>query len=140
MGFLSEKAAYLRGLADGLKIDDSKDEGKVIAKMLDLLEELAITVEEVNDVVETCEERIDDLEDFAEELSDCFSDCDCGCDDDCDCGCDCDCDCDCDDDLEFYEIECPHCEEKVYFDENMIDSGNLVCPNCNASIEFEDEE
>ncbi|MBQ4518710.1 MAG: hypothetical protein II997_09025 [Clostridia bacterium] len=140
MGFLSERAAYLKGLADGLKIEEKNDEGKVIAKILDLLEEFAASIEEVDEAVAECEESIDELEEFAEELSDCFSDCEHD-------GCDCDC-CDCDDDdeldddelddMEFYEVECPHCKEKVYFDEDMID-GELVCPNCDGTIEIEIE-
>lgn len=135
MGYLSEKAAYLKGLADGLKIEDKNDEGKVLAKLIDLMEEFAASIEEVNEVVEECEERIDDLDAFAEELSDCFSDCEHE-------GCSC-CDEDEDDfddeldDVEFYEVQCPHCNEKVYFDEDMIDTGDLVCPNCKEVIEME---
>ncbi|MBE7035089.1 MAG: hypothetical protein E7402_03065 [Ruminococcaceae bacterium] len=134
MGYLSEKAAYLRGYVDGLKISDKNDEGKVIARLLDLVEEMAASIEEVGDLVETCEERIDDLEDFADEMSEC-----CDCDDDCDCDCGCMDDED-EEDVEFYEIECPHCNEKVYFDEDMLDSGDLVCPNCKETIDIEIEE
>ncbi len=145
MGYLSEKAAYLKGLAEGMKLEEKNDEGKMICRIIEALEEFASSIDEINDVVEECEERIDDLDEFATELSDCFSDC---CDDDCDCGCDDDdCDCDCcgdfdDDDLEdveFYEVRCPHCDEKVYFDEDMIDAGDLNCPNCGKIIEIEIE-
>ena len=81
---------------------------------------------------------LDVLDDFAEEVCDCFSDCDCDCDEHDGCSCCDDDDLDDDlDDLEFYEVECPHCSEKVYFDEDMIDSGDLVCPNCNEVIEME---
>lgn len=137
MGYLAEKAAYLRGFADGLNIDEKGDEGKVIAKLIDLAEELAASVDDVTEAVEECEDRIDDLEGFAGELSECFSDCEHE-------GCDCCGDSDEDDfedeeldDVEFYEVKCPHCNEKVYFDEDMVDSGDLVCPNCNQVIEIE---
>ena len=142
MGYLSEKAAYLKGLAEGMKLEEKNDEGKMIAKIIDAMEEFAASIDDLNDVIEECEERIDDLDEFATELSDVMSDC---CDHDCDHeGCDCcgDDDFDDDDDLddmEFYEVTCPHCDEKVYFDEDMIDSDDLVCPNCGKLIEIEIE-
>lgn len=154
MGYLTEKVAYLKGLADGMQIDTSTNEGKLFTSIIDVLDELAESMEDMNEEVIEAESRIDDLEDFASDiLEDCGCDCDdCDCDDydDCDCDCDCD-DCDCDDcdcdDLDFYEVECPHCGEKVYFDEDMIDQEDLVCPNCDGVIEidfdaedFEDEE
>ncbi len=136
MGYLSEKAAYLKGLAEGLNVDESSNEGKLLVKIIEALEEFAATIEDNSDAVEACEERVDELEDFADDLMECFSDC-CGDDHD---GCDC---CDCDDedydDEEFYEVECPHCNEKVYFDEDMLDD-ELICPNCNGKIEIEFED
>ncbi|MBE7047815.1 MAG: hypothetical protein E7393_00370 [Ruminococcaceae bacterium] len=135
MCYLSEKAAYLRGLSEGLELDETTKEGKIIAKLLDLVEEMASSIEEINEIVEECEERVDDLEEFAEELSDCFSDCE---HEGCSCGCEDDEDEE--DDVEFYEVKCPHCSEKVYFDEDMIDSGDLVCPNCNEVIDIEIDE
>ena len=38
MAYLSEQVAYLRGLADGMKIDDSTNEGKLLLKIVDVLE------------------------------------------------------------------------------------------------------
>ena len=136
MSYLSERAAYLKGLAEGLAIDDSKSEGKLLVKMIDLLEEMAATIEDNSDAIVACEERVDDLEDFADDMIEEMSGCDCG-DDECDC-CDCDCDDDYDDE-EFYEVECPTCNEKVYFDEDMLDD-ELICPNCNGKIEIEFED
>lgn len=136
MSYLSERAAYLKGLAEGLAIDDSKSEGKLLIKMIDLLEEMAATIEDNSDAIVACEERVDDLEDFADDMIEEMSGCDCG-DDECDC-CDCDCDDDYDDE-EFYEVECPTCNEKVYFDEDMLDD-ELICPNCNGKIEIEFED
>jgi len=108
MGYLSEKAAYLKGLAEGLNVDENKSEGKLLVKIIEALEEFAATIEDNSDAVEACEERVDELEDFADDLMEGFSEC-CGDDHE---GCDC---CDCDDedydDEEFYEVECPHCNE-----------------------------
>ena len=44
------------------------------------------------------------------------------------------------DDVDFYEVKCPHCDEKVFFDEDMVNSSELVCPNCGKNIEIEVED
>ena len=43
-------------------------------------------------------------------------------------------------DLDFYEVECPTCKEKVYFDEDMLGEDELNCPNCGEVIEIEFDE
>ena len=42
---LNEKCAYLRGLAEGMKLDTEKAEGKLIAGLLDLVSDIATAVE-----------------------------------------------------------------------------------------------
>ncbi len=148
---LFEKAAYLRGLADGVDFDKTTPEGKILAALLDLVSDIADEVEAINedildlqDYVEEVDEDLADVEDFLDE--ECDGDCDnCDCDGDCDdCefgDCDCDCDCDCDDDDMFFEVECPSCGEVVCFDET-IDPENLACPACGEKFtcEFVDED
>ncbi|MBR4890639.1 MAG: hypothetical protein IKU15_05060 [Clostridia bacterium] len=136
MAYLSEQVSYLKGLAEGMKIDDSKNEGKLLMKIIDVLDEMAMSFEELDEEVLDNTERLDDVEDCLDDI------CEDLYDDECDCGCDCDCDCDCDDDfddMDFYEVECPSCNEKVYFDEDMINDESLICPNCNEKIEIEFE-
>ncbi|MBR5156905.1 MAG: zinc ribbon domain-containing protein [Clostridia bacterium] len=139
MGYLVEQVAYLRGLAEGMQLDEKTNEGKMIAKILDVLEDISANFEDLSDDVLESEARLDELEECFDELCEELEDCDCGCD--------CDDD-DIDDfldelddedleDLDFYEILCPHCEEKVYFDEDMIDAEALICPNCKEEIEIE---
>ena len=157
---LYEKAAYLRGLADGVDFDRTTPEGKILAALLDLVSDIADEVEAINedivdlqDYIEEVDEDLADVEDFLDEECDgdcencdCDGDCDecefADCDCDCDCDddeCDCDCDCDCDD--LFFEVECPSCGEVVCFDES-IDPENLACPACGEkfSCEFVDED
>lgn len=134
MAYLSEQVAYLKGLAEGMEIDDTKNEGKLLLKIIDVLDEIAATVEELDEEVLDNTERLEEAEECIDDICDEFYD-------DCDCGCDCDCDDDYDDeDLDFYEVECPSCKEKVYFDEDMINDESLICPNCNEKIEIEFEE
>ena len=154
---LYEKAAYLRGLADGVDLDKTTPEGKILAALLDLVSDIADEVEAINediidlqDYVEEIDDDLADVEDFLDE--ECDGDCEaCDCDGDCDdCefgdyddyddeDCDCDCDCDCDD--LFFEVECPSCGEVVCFDET-IDPENLACPACGEKFtcEFVDED
>ncbi len=143
---LTEKTAYLKGLADGLNYNKETAEGKLIAALIDLVDEMAKdisvldeAVEELNDYIEEIDEDLGDVEEYLmeedEEYDDCDCDCcDCDCDCDCDC-CDCDCDCDCEDDEddEYFEIECPSCGEVVCFDES-IDPEDLVCPACHEKF------
>ena len=38
-------------------------------------------------------------------------------------------------DYDFVELQCPECGETIYFDEDMLESGEeLLCPNCNALL------
>lgn len=142
---LSEKAQYLKGLMDGLAIDDSTPTGKVLLAMGELLEELSETVDtidaDVDDIVEFCNSMDEDLSDIEELLLDDDDECDadCCCEDDCGCG---DC-CDCEDCCGF-ETVCPSCGDTIELTEEMVEEGSIDCPNCGEHLEFdidcEDEE
>ena len=118
MAYLSEKVAYLKGLAEGMKLDDTKNEGKMLLKIIDVLDEIAATVEELDEEVLDNTERIEEVEDCLDDVCEDLYDDECdGCT-----GCDGDEDEDFDEeeeDMEFYEVECPSCKEKVYFDEGI---------------------
>ena len=60
---VSEKVAYLRGLMEGLDIDDDKKEGKMFAAIIDALDEIASDLSDID-------EDLEDLTDYVEEL--CF--------------------------------------------------------------------
>lgn len=129
-----EKCAYIKGLAEGLNLDATKPEGKVINAILDLLGDLTATVADIDDEVATLNDYVEEIDHDlgdAEEYLYGDDECDCCDDDECDdCDCeDCDCDdCDCDDE-DFMEAMCPHCGEQVCFD-NEIDPKDLICPAC----------
>ena len=130
---ITEKIANLKGFLEGVQLDESKTETKVIAKIVDILEDMALEIEEM-------EEQVDTLNEYAEELDQDLGaveeyvyddECDCCDDDDCDC-----CDC-CDED--FFEVECPKCGEVICLDEDF-DADEVICPACNETIPLEDEE
>jgi polyhydroxyalkanoate synthesis regulator phasin len=156
---VSEKAAYIKGLMEGMEIDTNKGEGKILAAMADLLEDLSLSILDLEDETATLNDYIEELdEDLGAVEEDLYCDddcdcCDCDCDDwdDCDCDCDCDCDdceddCDCCDCCECLELECPACGEPVYIDECDVDEiDELECPSCGkilnlVEIDEEDEE
>ena len=132
-----EKATYIKGLCDGLEIDSSSKEGKVIAALVELVTEMAEELDnmacDIYDLHDYAEELDEDLGDVESVVYDCDEDDE---DDDCCCGdCDC-CDEDCDlfdddddEDGEFFAIECPSCGDIVNFD-SSIDPEELRCPNC----------
>ena len=135
-----EKCAYIKGLADGLNLDETKAEGKVLKAIIDLLSDVCETIADMDDEVATLGDYIEEVDHdlgqveeyvFDDECDCCDDDCDCcDCDDDCDC-CDCDDDCCCDED--FMEAMCPHCQETICFD-NEIDPEDLICPACGKAF------
>lgn len=128
---ITENAAYLKGLAEGLKLDESTNEGKLIVKMLDVIEEMAEKIsilesanEEMFSYIEGMSEDLVNLEnDFYENAeSEDYSDLnDDGEDEEYT-------------DEEYYEIECPTCGEKICFTEEF-DLDNFLCPACGNKID-----
>lgn len=146
---LTEKMSYLKGLMDGLEIDCSTKEGKVINQMSEVLSELVLYVDDLQSQVDELTELCDNLdEDLGEVETELFGDDDfkcgeCSClnnddDDDDELYDDDDDDFD-DDDDELYEITCPTCGDTILIDEDMIEEGSMNCPNCNELLEFDYE-
>ena len=65
---LNKKAAYLQGLVDGLGIDDTTKEGKIIKAMSALLGEMAEVIESVDEDLSRAYDQINDLSDELEYL------------------------------------------------------------------------
>ncbi len=127
---ICEKIAYIKGLAEGLGLDEATKEGKILTAIIDLLGDIT---EEICDIEDSCEEIIEQIDAVDEDLS-FLEDVVYEEEEDCDCDCD-DCDCDCDD--EVYEIECPACNDIIYLDADMLEEEGMVCPNCGTELEFD---
>ena len=137
---MKEKAAYLKGLIDGLGIDETTKEGKVIKAMSELLGELAEAVDGIDEDVTRAYDQINDLSEELEDLeADLYEDDDA--DDDTDTEEDEDAsdeDDDNDDDIAsepFYEVACPNCGETVYVSEDDLDAGEANCAHCGVTFE-----
>lgn len=121
---ICEKVAYVKGLAEGLALDETSKEGKVLLAVIDLLDGI---VEEICDIEDGCDDISEQLDAVDEDLS-YVEDIVYGEDDDCDC--------DCDDDA-VYEVECPSCHDVIYLDEDMLAEEGIDCPNCGTPLEFD---
>ncbi|MBP3361336.1 MAG: hypothetical protein J6N52_10810 [Clostridia bacterium] len=135
-----KKISYLKGYADGLKLDEKSSEGKVLLKIIDILNDLA---EKVGDIECNCDEIAseldvieDDLELYGSEDYDDEEDADFDDADDFFSKLNDDDDDENENDDEFFEIECPNCGEDVLINFDDIDNG-IICPHCNEEIELE---
>ena len=145
---ISEKSAYLKGLMDGLKLNTESDEGKMIAAIVDLLGDLTRKVTDIEDTtiaisdeLDEIEEDLDAIEDFIMDDEDEYDDEDEDFDWD-----DEDEDEDCEEGFDFgdeettiYEVQCV-CGEVINFDEETLEEGSIICPNCGETLEFDVEE
>ncbi len=130
---LTEKAAYIKGLAEGLALDASKPETKLINALIDMIDDLSLAVADIEDELVLVGEQVDAVDEDLDALESYVYD------DEDDCDCDCCCDDCCDDEDEFFEVECPACGEVINVDEGILESGSIQCPNCNENLEFDIE-
>ena len=137
MATITEKVAYLKGLVEGMDIDQSTKEGKVLTAVMDVLSDLATTLEDLEEYTAELTEQVDAIDEDLDLLeSDYYEDWEED-DDYCDGCCD-DCDEDCGD--EFYDVTCPSCDTTFCVDEETLLEGGIECPNCGENLEFEIEE
>lgn len=126
---LTEKAAYLRGLAEGLNLDADKAETKMFKAIMDVIDDLALTASDTEDSIALINEQLDAVDEDLDELETYVYDEDDDDEDD-----------DFDDEDDYFEVECPACGEVICVDEAILEEGKINCPNCNELLEFEIEE
>ena len=131
---ISEKVAYLKGLAEGMELDTGKKEGKLLSAIIDVLEDIALELQDIQDEQAELAEGLDAVSDDLEDVEDAvfgededdeddeedeYYEDDLGEDEDC------------------YATTCPTCEETIYFDESVLEDGEVICPNCGEKLEFD---
>ena len=157
-----EKAAYLKGLCEGLGVDPDSRDGKLWGALNELLSDMAHEIEDLQsgslDFADTLDEFGDELS-YLEELT-----CDLDRPEDMDdefCSGDCEsCEYDCFSDEEdegeedededededdgepgydgvLYDVKCPVCGEEITFDEDTLELGSIECPKCGETLEFD---
>ena len=129
---ITEKVAYLKGLAEGMGLDTDKKEGKLLSAIIDVLEDIALELEDIQDEQAELADGRDAVSDDLEDVEDVvFEDYDEDDDEDEyyeD---------DLDEDEDCYATTCPTCEETIYFDESILEDGEVICPNCGEKLEFD---
>ena len=138
----SEKVAYLKGLAAGLALDVESKDGKLFAAIIDVLEDIALDLEDLEENALDLGEEIDAISDDLAELEDFIYEDEEAEDEDEEEDED-ECCCTCSDEPVFFEVTCPSCENTITLDEDVLDLGSIECPNCGEVLEFdlgEDEE
>ena len=122
MRVIRERVSYLKGLAEGMQLDDSTNEGKIIKAMIEVLDDIALTVDDLVEAQQQLEEYVDDIDEDLAEFERILYDEDYDCDDE-----------------TIAEIECPHCHGIFELKEDMIDDDkdSFKCPNCNEGISFQ---
>ena len=122
---ISEKVAYLKGLAEGLALDTDSKEGKLIAAIIDVLDNMADEIADMQDEMVDLEDGLDAVSDDLSEVEESLYELD---DEDED---------EDEDEEDCFMTTCPECEEEVYFDESVLEDGEVVCPNCGTKLEFD---
>ena len=140
---ISEKAAYLKGLMDGLKLDTEKPEGQMISAIVDLLGDVTRRLADLEETTINICDELDEIEEDLDAIEDYILDED---DDDEDYEDDWDDDEDYEEGFDFgdeestiYEVKCT-CGEVIDFDEETLEKGSMICPNCGETLEFSFDE
>ena len=131
---ITEKVAYLKGLAEGMELDTEKKEGKLLSAIIDVLEDIALELEDIHDETSELADGLDAVSDDLEDVEDVVFGEEDEDEDDEDSEYYED---DLDEDEDCYATTCPTCEETIYFDESVLEDGEVICPNCGEKLEFD---
>lgn len=115
---LPERISYLQGLGQGMNIQDSGPQGRMIAEMLAVMADMA-------GVIGRLEEDIEEIRDYVESLDNGL--------------------CQLEDDIygdeeeepEYIELRCQNCGEEIYFEADVLENKDkieVICPNCNEVV------
>ena len=117
-----EKVAYMKGLAEGLGLDAKTKEGKLLKVIMDILDDMALELQDIHAEQGELEEGLDAVSDDLADVETYLYELD-GEDEE--------------DDEEVYQTTCPNCQEDVFFDEDILAEGSILCPNCGEKLEFD---
>lgn len=131
MNNLSERVSYLKGLAEGLKLDTEKNEGKLIEKILEVLSDITAEIasvredhDDLSSYVEAIDNDLSDLEDAVLEGDDEMDEDEEDGEEDGEEG-----------DDSVVEYTCPHCGEEMTFEVDSFDfDEDYLCPNCHQPL------
>ena len=130
MNYLKERVSYIKGLADGMELKEGTNEEKLFKAIIDVLDDIATAVDDLEEVQEQFSEQLDEMDDdLAEIESVLYEDSDEDDEDEAE-----------DEDEEYVDaIECPNCKGTIELDEDVFNEANdrIICPSCKTEIEVE---
>ena len=123
---ISEKVAWLKGLAEGVELENQKTkEAKVLTAVIGVLEEISLSIEDLEESSRALGEEVnvlsDDLADLENEVYDLDDE-----EED-------------EDELDLLDFDpeedalvvaCPSCNAPIEIDDEGFTSGEVVCPEC----------
>ena len=115
-----EKVAYLKGLLQGMKLNDEDPYKELFVNIIDVLDDMAAAVADAEDNIIDLDEYIQEVDEDLAAVEDFL-------DEECD---------DCDED-DYYCIVCPTCGEEFAVDDEVAELGEVKCPNCGEDLEFD---
>lgn len=121
---VGKRVAYVKGLAKGMEIDLSSKEGKLLTELIDVLEDVARELEELQQDVEYLDEEVCSVSDDLELLEDVIYD-------------ELEEEDEEDEEPVFYQVKCPNCENEITIDEDVLELGSIECPSCKEKLEFD---
>jgi len=119
---LTEKTAYLKGLIEGMDLNKDDKCTRIFKEIVGILEDMAISVCDLDDEVETLNGIVDEIDEDLGEIEEFVY----GDDDK-------------DDDFnedDYDEVECPECGTLVYIDDDC-DLDDLECPECKKRFKYD---
>ena len=124
MSEISNRAAYLKGLADGLKLDKETTEGQLIDGILELLGDVAEELEMLDQEQAFLADKMDEMDDVIEMIADeAFGE-------------------EYDDEDDMYTLVCEECGAEIDLTGDDLDDiaeGVFKCPDCGEVIELDFE-
>ncbi|MBR2175408.1 MAG: hypothetical protein IJ861_00490 [Clostridia bacterium] len=126
---LSERAAYIKGLIDGLELDPKDKQTKVFRLIAELLGDMA---EEIGELEQCYDDVCDQIDGIGEDLAGVE---DIIYDEDYDGGIDYSKSGESSDLA--YETTCPSCDTTISLSEASLNMGSIKCPNCGEVLEFD---
>lgn len=125
MKYINEKVAYTKGLVDGLALDQTSSEGKVLVQVLDILEDIVDALDGITEAQEELEEYVEMVDDDLSELEEFILDEDLMDDEDFEFN-----------EEEFYEIICPECGNVYITEFESFENDTVICPDCGAPFKL----
>jgi hypothetical protein len=115
---ISERVSYLQGLSEGLNITEGSPQGKIISGILNVMNEMADEITDMQKDFEELREYIQSVDDDLLDLEESVLD-----------------------DDDYLELECRTCGEQLYIESDIMDEEDIIevtCPSCNEVVFIND--